>query len=246
MLPPPPPADASNHEAMTLLRFHYRIGFEDGRAALFDVELEADSLQLLAPLPEEPPEWTELGFHQCPHCPLDPEASPRCPAAVALAPLVETFDPFMSFHRCSLEVRGGERTVQAPDLPVQKALGALMGLVMAASGCPYTARLRPMARFHRPIQEPDETVYRTASMYLMAQYLRARSGLEPDWTLDGLSHFSSDLQVLNRHLASRIRAVATTDSSVNAVILLDLLTSFLPMALEDSFEELRPWFGPWL
>lgn len=231
---------------MKPLQFHYRIGVEGGETASFEVELDGATLELRSPLPDEPPEWAALDFHKCPHCPLDSAASPHCPAAVALAPLVEVFDPFMSWHRCSLEVEGEERTVSAPDLPVQKALGSLMGLVMAGSGCPYTAGLRPMARFHRPVQSPDETVYRTAAMYLLAQYLRARSGLDADWDLEGLERLSADLKIVNRTLADRLRAISSTDSSVNAVILLDLLTAFLPMALEDSFEELRPWFGAWL
>lgn len=227
-------------------RVRYRIGFEGGEEADIEVVLDAGTLELLAPLPDERPGWTALEFEMCPHCPLDPATSPHCPAAVALAPLVGVFDRFMSYHRCSLEVETEERRVADPDLAVQKALGSLMGLVMAGSGCPYTAGLRPMARFHLPLASPEETIYRATSMYLLAQYLRERSGLPADWTLEGLSSMYADLQVVNRHLSKRLNSVVSTDSSVNAVISLDVFAAFLPMAIEESLEQLRPYFGAWL
>ena len=36
------------------------------------------------------------------------------------------------------------------------------GLIMATAGCPWTDRLRPMARFHLPFATEAETVYRDA------------------------------------------------------------------------------------
>ena len=224
----------------------YEIDFEDGPTTVFEVRLDAATLALKSPLPEDPPAWTELGFHVCPHCPLEPETSPRCPAAVALAPLVEVFDAFMSHHGCALTVHTAERTVTADRLQVQKALGSLMGLVMAASGCPYTARLRPMARFHLPLASPEETIYRATSMYLLAQYFREGEGLEPDWTLEGLSELYADLQVVNRHLSRRLNAVVSTDSAVNAVVSLDVFAAFLPMVIGESLSDLRPVFRRWL
>lgn len=224
----------------------YEIVLHDGTARLVEVRLDPDDLSLRAPLPDDRPDWTRLDFHQCPHCPLDPESSPHCPAAVALAPLVPLFDDFMSHDRCGVTVRTEQRTVVDPDVSVQHALGSLMGLVMAGSGCPYTAGLRPMARFHLPLASPEETIYRATSMYLLAQYFREDAGLKADWSLDGLSALYSNLQVVNRHLSRRLGSVVSTDSSVNAVISLDVFAAFLPMMIEDSLSELRPVFREWL
>lgn len=225
----------------------YRFDFPDGSEEVILVELDGETVELRSPLPEEPPPWTELGFEQCPHCPLDPSESPHCPAAVALAPLVESFDHVMSHDRCRVEVVTAERTVVEEDVAIQKALGSLMGLVLAASACPYTSRLRPMARFHLPLASTDETIYRATSMYLLAQYFVAGGEVEEgDWEMEGLSSLYDDLRVVNRRLSERLASVVATDSSVNAVIGLDVFAAFLPMAIEGSLAQLRPYFEAWI
>jgi hypothetical protein len=40
---------------------------------------------------------------------------------------------------------------------------------VATSGCRYTAYFKPMARFHLPFANEEETAYRAISMYLLSQ-----------------------------------------------------------------------------
>lgn len=227
------------------LGVRYSFEFSDGSSEVILVELDERTLALRSPLPAEPPPWTALEFEQCPHCPLDPEESPRCPAALALAPLVKAFDHVMSHDRCRLEVTTAERTVVEEDVAIQKALGSLMGLIMAASGCPYTSLLRPMARYHLPLASTEETIYRATSMYLLAQYFLYLEGEESDWEMEGLAALYDDLRVINRQLSERLSQVVATDSSVNAVIGLDVFAAFLPLAIQTSLAQLRPYFQAW-
>jgi len=46
-------------------------------------------------IPENPPSWTEIAFHQCPDCPLDPDSHRYCPLALSIVDIVEHFDPYV-------------------------------------------------------------------------------------------------------------------------------------------------------
>lgn len=66
---------------------------------------------------------------------------------------------------------------------MQRGLSSLLGLILATRDCTYTRYFRPMARFHLPLASEEETIYRAASMYLLAQYLRANDGKQVDINL---------------------------------------------------------------
>jgi hypothetical protein len=121
-----------------------------------------------------------------------------------------------------------------------------MGLVIATSGCPYTVYLKPMARFHLPLAGEEETIYRAASMYLLAQYFRRGAGMPEDGSLAGLKQIYRDLQVVNTAMAERLRAVAEQDSAVNALVLLDLFAKTVPYSIEDFLADVRYLFEPYL
>jgi hypothetical protein len=121
-----------------------------------------------------------------------------------------------------------------------------MGLLIPASGCPDTAFLRPMARFHLPFSSPEETFYRAASMYRLAQHVRRGEGLEEDPMFAGLSEAYARLNTVNRHIALRLRAAASRDSARSAVALLDVFAQLLPMQLDEPLDELRPLFAAYL
>ena len=228
------------------ITLRYCFTFPDREDEVVEIQLDGGSLALLSPEVEEPPEWTDLDFHKCSHCPLESDSSPQCPAAAGIVPIVEAFDGVMSHTRCAVTVESSERTISGDRLDVQKGLGSLIGLVLATSGCPYMAPLRPMARFHLPLASPEETIYRATSMYLLAQFMRERAGLDPDWSLDGLTQLYTDIKVVNRFLSKRLNSVVATDSSVNAVVSLDVLAVFLPMAIDTSLESFKPYFERWL
>lgn len=225
-------------------KIDYSFRFSDGTAITVPLHAREPAFELRAP-PEAPASWTKLEFHQCPNCTLDPRNVPHCPAAVQLAPLANICDARPSHETVELRVTTPERNV-CQTTTLQRALGSLFGLVFAASGCPHTRVFRPMARFHLPLASEGETTYRAASMYLLAQYFRARHGREVDLELGGLAEIYRNVQLVNKGLAQRLRAAIDGDAAVNAVVLLDLLAKALPYSITESLNELEELFAPYL
>lgn len=230
---------------MTELTIHYSFTFGDGRRLDYPVRLDAETLAPLEPLPKAPPEWTWVSRHQCEGCRLDPDRHPLCPAALRLIGPARDFGDVLAHERVVLRVETRERVVTT-ETSSQTAVSSLLGLLMAASGCPHTAFFRPMARFHLPLASEEETIYRAASMYLLGQYFRNREGRTPDLELTGLVDLYRRLAEVNRGMAQRLREASREDSTVNAVVLLDLFTKSLPAAVDDALEELRPLFDAYL
>jgi len=56
------------------------------------------------------------------------------------------------------------------ETPLHVALSSLIGLYMATGGCPVMERLKPMARFHLPFADEEETMFRAMSAYLLDHY----------------------------------------------------------------------------
>jgi len=223
----------------------YRFDTKDGTHAEFDLELDPDTLEL--PLAEgDLPEWTTLEFRKCPNCPLDPETHPHCPSAAHLPGLIHTFNHLVSHDRVQVEVVTRERTF-VQNVSMQRGIGALMGLIMATSGCPITAFFRPMARFHLPFSTQDETIYRAASAYLLADYFRSRaSGRDPDRNLEGLSAVYERVHILNKAFFDRVKVAALTDSSLNAVVHLDMFALMLPLQARRELPAIMKYFKPYL
>ncbi|RMG97707.1 MAG: hypothetical protein D6708_01170 [Candidatus Dadabacteria bacterium] len=213
------------------IRYGFR--FEDGREVSVEVARGGP-----APAPEGAPAWAALDRLRCPGCPLDPGATPHCPAAVSLSPLLGLADGRTSHEPVDLTVETPERTVRARTT-LQRALGSLIGLVLPSSGCPHLAPFRPMARFHLPLATEEETVFRAVGSYLLARHL---AGLPPDPDLAGLERVYRRVQEVNRCLAERLRAATRGDAAVNAVVLLDLLAKAVPWSIQETLDELRPWF----
>jgi len=223
---------------------HYNFKFPDGSEEGFQLRLDPETLEVIGDIPDPTPAWTKLDFHQCPNCPLHVEAHPECPLALRLVSLVQRFDGVLSHDRVDLEVITEERTI-TQKTTAQRGIGSLMGVVIAASGCPHTAFLRPMARFHLPLASNEETVYRATSMYLLAQYFAKKEGARADLELDGLSRIYDNLQVINVAIAERLRAATTTDSSVNAIVVLDVYAKTVEMVIGRSLERIRYLFAPY-
>ncbi len=207
--------------------------------------LDAVTLERMDPRPEPVPSWARLEFHQCAVCPLDAGCHEYCPLAVRLAEVVERFGELISYEPLRLEVVTAERTV-LQDTTAQRALGSLLGLLMATSGCPLTRFLRPMARFHLPLADEIETVYRAVSMYLLAQYLRHARGATADFDLDGLRARYATVRQVNMGVAERLRAALENDAAVGGVVILDMYAVAIPQVLDDALEEIEPIFSPYL
>jgi hypothetical protein len=228
--------------AMGPLRVRYRFQLPDGRREVFDLFFDSSDFRLLNPHPPELPFWTALGFNQCENCPLNASEHPQCPVAVQLVAIIERLERLVSYDQVRVDVHIVERVV-TQETTAQQALSSLLGLIMASSGCPRTAFLRPMARFHLPLANELETIYRSVTMYALAQLLKAGNGSSPDFKLEGLKEAYAELHKVNRGLAKRIGAATGSDPARNAVVLLDAYTTLLPSAIDHSLADMRPLFG---
>jgi hypothetical protein len=214
--------------------YHFR--FADGHSASISALPEPQSE------PAALPDWTRLEHRQCKNCPLSPEHTPHCPMAVQFVKLVDNFGTLPSYTEVEVEVETPERRV-LKSTTLQRGIGSLMGLLAASSACPHTTFLKPMAHFHLPFSNEDETIFRVASMYLLAQYLRGPQDGPPDWELAHLKDHYEQLQTVNAAMAVRLRGVGKEDGTINALILLDLLAKALPYSIDEALDEVRGLFA---
>jgi hypothetical protein len=221
-------------------RIRYRFDLPDGSQKSLDFSFDATDFRLANAAPATPPPWTDLKFNQCANCPLNAAQSPHCPAALQMVSAIEPLKALASFDTVGVTVTQGERTIYA-ETSAQLAMSSVLGLIMATAGCPWTDRLRPMARFHLPFATEAETVYRSTSMFLLAREL-AGGSTQGFAALEGLYE---NLHIVNRDMSRRLGAAARTDPAQNAMALLDAYTTLLPAALACSLEELKPLFGAW-
>lgn len=232
------------------LRITYRLTMEDDSKIEIPLQLQPVTLDLIDLAPTAPPDWTRLEHFQCPNCPLSPEEHPYCPLSTNLVNVVHKLDSLRSYDKVRLDVVTEGRHIYH-NTTAQKAISSLLGLISAASGCPNTAFFKPMARFHLPLANSNETMYRVISMYLMAQYFRQLEGGAPDMDLTGLIQIYQDVEVVNQYIAKRLASVTVTDSSLNAIVILDLYAKTFPLlivedALLDTLNELRGLFSSFL
>jgi hypothetical protein len=223
----------------------YRFELPDGDAATFDLALDDNSAELRRRRLDEPPKWTQLSFHQCDNCPLSEADDPLCPVAHSLVDVVPKFEHLVSYQQLKVVVETEERTVSA-NVDVQAALSSMMGLIMATSGCPHTTFFRPLARFHLPLASELETIHRVASNWLLVQHHRRLQGHGVEESFDGLLKVYQELQVVNAAMTRRLRAAGRTDSTLNAVVLLDLFAMIVPAAIEDSLADIVALLEPYL
>ncbi len=223
----------------------YHITLKGKPAEVFDFSLHGETFELLNQQVPEPPRWAELGFKQCSHCPLKPEEHSHCPLALQLHNIVNRFHKTRSIDEVDLEVVTEERRV-VQTVALQRAISSMLGLVSATCGCPKTAYMRPMARFHLPLASEEETVFRVTGMYLLAQYFLTNNGQRGRFAFDGLIKIYEDLHILNKAIASRLQTATDSDSAKNAITLLDMYSSLVPMLLEDQLVEIRSVFKAYL
>jgi len=198
----------------------------NGSRQVFEVELEKDTYKLILPERESYPRWTELGYHQCPNCPLNPEQTARCPVAVSLIDVIDSFWDSVSYEDVDVIIETGPREYRKRT-KLQHAISSLIGIYMTASGCPILDKLRPMLTCHLPFATAEETTFRVVSMYLLAQFFRLRRGLEVDWNLNDLAEIYEQIRIVNRHFVRRLSEAGVEDASVNAVVILDTFANYV-------------------
>lgn len=221
------------------IAYHFR--FLNGRTAVIAEKINLQTMEIELDTSTPSPAWCRLDYHQCPNCPLHVATTPDCPLAARLVKVMETLKDIVSFDEVDLTVVTPERTV-TKRTTAQRAASSLMGLIMATSGCPHMKFLKPMARFHLPLANEEETIFRVASSYLLTQYFKQKSGSTADYGLAELKKLYGEINVINHTMVSRLRSVSTQDSAANAVILLDLFAKALPYSVEDTLEDIRYLF----
>jgi uncharacterized protein DUF6901 len=237
--------ERKGYKDMGTLEIKYCFRLPDDKEEVFHLELDVQSLELVRNIPENPPQWIRLGFHQCPNCPLTSHTHPNCPLMLNLFDIVWRFDHLLSYDEISMEVIMGERCISC-DTTAQRGISSLMGIMIASSGCPHTVFFKPMVRFHLPLATEEETIFRAASMYLLAQYFLQKEGRKADFELNGLEQIYQNMHLVNTAIATRLRDASKTDSSVNALIMLDMYAKAMPYAIEESLEEIRYLFKSYL
>lgn len=227
------------------ISIYYCFKLVDKSEVVFNLHLDDRSCELIDNIPDTLPEWTWLEFQKCPHCPLNPAKHPYCPLAANMVNIVKRFAKLCAHENLHLDVVTPERTI-SQNTTTQAGLGSLMGLVIATSGCPHTAFFKPMARFHLPLSSTIETIYRATSMYMMAQYYLHGSKKEVDLELKGLNEIYENIHIVNTSIARRFQVASMTDSTVEAVVQLDLhAMTFLGIS-EETLQEIRYFFIPYL
>lgn len=229
---------------MANIEIQYCFILNQGHREVVDLCLDDQTLENINQPSGQLPAWTKLDFYQCRHCPLDAARQSHCPVAVSLVDIASRFEKIVSFDEVGLTVISKERTV-SQQTTAQQAISSLLGLLFATSGCPHTLFLKPMARFHLPLATEEDTIFRAASMYLLAQYFRGREGRRADLAFKGLTTIYDNLHQINIEIANRLRSAFSSDSSVNAVIVLDMFAKALPYVVKDELEEIRYLFAPY-
>ena len=221
----------------------YTFIFADGSERSFKVDLNRISTPL--PRNSEHPFWTALEFNQCPSCPLKDNGRNHCPPALDLEEVMKVFGNVVSHDQVTVRVVAAERTY-VKQCDVQTGLRAMVGLIMSTSGCPVLSRLRGLARMHLPFASMQETVFRTVGAYLVRQYFVSQAGGQPDWKLDGLTHYMNELQEVNRSFKRRLNVAAQEDASLNVLGTLVYVAMGVADSVDYQLNNLKDYqlFGP--
>jgi hypothetical protein len=227
------------------MQIAYRFVFADGKEESFAMDFDAETMAYKPASNEPPPEWARLESNKCRNCPLKEADSPFCPVAKNLAPVIARFADRISFEEVDVVVTTPAREYRK-RISLQRGIAAIFGLVMATSGCPVLDKLRPMAFTHLPLADMGETKYRAITMYLFAQYFRARKGLPADWDLKGLEAIYTEIGAVNQDFIRRLRDIDMQDANYNGIAGLDCFCIGDDTVMTYSLDKLERIFAPYL
>lgn len=230
---------------MKTFKVEYHFTMTNGTKRSFTLKILEKTLETTGTGTGNMPWWTALDFHQCPNCPFLLSHRPDCPVATGITAIIGPFENMQSYDEIHVKVVTRERTI-SQTTTVQQGISALMGLIMATSGCPHFAFFKPMARFHLPLASDTETIYRATSMYMLAQYFKKKENMLPDLEFNNLIKIYQDIETVNSGMIERLRAMCESDSCVNAVVILDAYAKTLPFAIEEYLDEIKYMFEPYL
>ncbi len=221
----------------------YAFHFPDDHKCNYTMNFRRKDMAFIPEFDEyEQPEWTNLDFHQCAHCPLQRQQHPFCPIALNIENLVCFFKDEISFNQCDVKVITEKRTY-TQKVTLQTGLYSILGLIMATSGCPHMDFLRPMAYFHLPFSTLEETIIRAISLYLLKQYFLWKRGKTPDWKLKELELCYDSVKDVNSGILRRIRSIKKRgDADANAIIVLDCFASLLQVGISEGLDDYEDIF----
>lgn len=228
-----------------LIKIVYSFRFENGVNKIFNLLLDRQTLGFISEKRSDSPLWTKLNHNKCANCLLDEGSNKHCPVALNLADIAEEFKDFFAYENVSVTVATEDRTY-LKDTTIQQGLSSLIGIVMTTSGCPVMEHLKPMVRFHLPFATLTETIFRMVSMYLVAQYFLNQDGGTADWKLDGFDNIYAEVGQVNRDFAQRLADAAKKDANVNALVSLDCFATMVPLAAEETLNEIKLYFSAYL
>jgi hypothetical protein len=229
-------------ETCEQIKITYEFKFPDGSAKSYDILTDQQSLRHVPKQSSLKPEWTKLEHKKCGHCPLSANQHPHCPVALNLAHLVEDFKNDRSYARALVRVVTVDR-VYEKEVDFQNVIFSIFGLIIATSDCPHTQFLKPMAKYHLPFSNLEETMVRSVSMYLLRQYFVHQNGGSPDWDLEKLDESYKNIQTLNEGLIERIRSVTKGDADANALVILHTMGFLLNSNIGSNLTQLKSLFA---
>ena len=222
----------------------YHFATDAGMEFVYTVRLGSPTDTAL-PDSETGPEWTRLENHQCACCPLKTADVAYCPLAVQISKVVSFFSDIPSYSGMDVTITNASRQIHMKT-DAQNGMRSLLGLIMAVSSCPKTRLLRPMAHYHLPLSTIEETSYRVASMYMLAQYFIHHQGKQADWRMQNLDKMYGDIHTVNAAMLKRLQHQMAADAPANALIILDMLGTYITQAAALDFADMQWMFSDWI
>jgi len=226
-------------------KVQYKLVFADATEKVLDLHLRTDNLTPVAWLPAKPPEWAALDNHKCSNCTLSSDKHAYCPAALNLSRLVEECNDLDLLDTVKLVVKTADRVVVV-SATVQKALSSFIGLLMATSDCPPASYFRPVARFHLPLANEAETIFRAVSFFALGQFMRRQAGQEGEADIKGLFEIYASLEVVNAGLSARLKTAGLDGAIAKSLMEWDVFSGMFPMRAEEVMDKMRPLFSAYL
>ncbi|MFQ6607658.1 MAG: hypothetical protein ACE5EE_03865 [Fidelibacterota bacterium] len=233
-------------EEKALLYYKYIFVFENGREVPFEVNLNPETLQYIPSGNQEIPSWARFNHLPCELCIEYHEKMDYCPIAVNIAEVIDAFQDVYSYDTVDVTVETVDRVYFKENISTQRAVSSLLGIIMVTSGCYDLDKLRPLVKYHLPFATIDETIFRSVSMYLLAQYFRYKKNLKPDWEMNELVEIYKRIDSINANLCKRLQMACDKDSSLNAVVVLDVFAKMIPMSIEDTLVDFEHLFSIYL
>lgn len=223
------------------IRFHmvieYMFKFEDGKQLSFKVDPSEKKKRNL----EDVPEWVNLGCEKCSNCPLNEADNPVCPVALELHEIVDKTADMLSYKSSRIVVKTIERSY-FKDTDLQSGLFSLLGLIMANCDCPHFSFLKPLAKFHLPFSNIQETLFRSASTHLLQKFFENKANKDKKIDLLDLLENYKQLEIVNKAILERIKIMSKGDANKNAIVCLNIYAQMFSAEFDNEFEMLEEIF----